>query len=528
MRSSTTPPSSRQHRVYCACPGPIRDRSLVRQLSTKAAAPGPRTVPVPRCETSKSPTAVRTAVSSAITPPPAYSIGIDQPLKSASLAPRATWRSCRGEVLTAGHASRIPRIDAVPPTITTTDRPLEKLSGDAVVVGVGKGPDGLLPTPGSEAVDRLLGGRLFGALADLGARGAEEEVTRLPTFGQGPFPVVVAVGLGGPSPDGGYSPDVVRRAAGAASRALSGRGSVVTLLAAVGGPRDAERLRAVGEGSLLGAYEFTEYKSDLPADRPTPPSSFEVVVPDVGAAKAPLKHIRAGADAVWLVRDLVNTPPNDLYPAELAARGAAAGEKAGLSVEVLDEKGLAAGGYGGILAVGGGSTRGPRLLRLTYKGKKGGRKIALVGKGITFDSGGLSIKPALNMENMKSDMAGAAAVIATVCLVAELELPVEVIATVPIAENLPSGTAYRPADVVTFRNGKKAEITNTDAEGSVVLADALARAAEDSPDALLETSTLTGAQQVALGNRTSGVMGTDELRDAVVAAGRRSGEAMWP
>jgi leucyl aminopeptidase len=132
------------------------------------------------------------------------------------------------------------------------------------------------------------------------------------------------------------------------------------------------------------------------------------------------------------------------------------------------------------------------------------------------------------MENMKSDMAGAAAVIATVCLVAELELPVEVIATVPIAENLPSGTAYRPADVVTFRNGKKAEITNTDAEGRVVLADALVRAAEDSPDALLETSTLTGAQQVALGNRTSGVMGTDELRDAVVAAGRRSGEPMWP
>jgi leucyl aminopeptidase len=302
----------------------------------------------------------------------------------------------------------------------------------------------------------------------------------------------------------------------------------VTLLAAVGGTPDADRLHAVGEGSLLGAYEFTAYKSGLPADRPVPPESFTVVVPDAKIAQEPLRRARAVAEAVALVRDLVNTPPNDLYPAELADRGAAAGRKAGLSVEILDEEALAAGGYGGILAVGSGSARKPRLLRLTYSGKKARKKVALVGKGITFDSGGISIKPALHMENMKSDMAGAAAVIATVCLIAELGLPVEVTATVPIAENLPSGSAYRPADVVTFRNGKKAEITNTDAEGRVVLADAIARAAEDGPDYLIETSTLTGAQQVALGNRTAGVMGQDEFRDAVVAAGKRSGEGMWP
>jgi leucyl aminopeptidase len=177
--------------------------------------------------------------------------------------------------------------------------------------------------------------------------------------------------------------------------------------------------------------------------------------------------------------------------------------------------------------VGSGSTRKPRLLRLTYRGTGARKKIALVGKGITFDSGGISIKPAAKMEDMKSDMAGAAAVIATVCLVAQLGLPVEVTATVPMAENLPSGSAYRPADVVTFRNGKKAEITNTDAEGRVVLADAIARAAEDRPDALLETSTLTGAQMVALGARTSGVMGSEGLRDTVVAASQRAGESMW-
>lgn len=415
----------------------------------------------------------------------------------------------------------------MPPTITATDQPLEKLTGDAVVVAVGKGPDGPLPTPGAEAVDRLLGGRLFAALADLGARGAEDEVTRLASFGQGPFPVVAVAGLGAPDADGSYAPEAVRRAAGAASRALTGRRSVVSLLAAVGGAPDAERLHAVGEGSLLGAYEFTAYKSGLPADRPLPPQQVTVVVPGTGEAETALRRARAVADAVTLVRDLVNTPPNDLYPAEFAARGAAAGEKLGLTSEILDEDALAAGGYGGILAVGSGSTRKPRLLRLTYTGKGARTRIALVGKGITFDSGGISIKPAAKMEDMKSDMAGAAAVIATICLVAQLGLPVEVTATVPMAENLPSGTAYRPADVVTFRNGKKAEITNTDAEGRVVLADAIARAAEDRPDALLETSTLTGAQMVALGSRTAGVMGSDDLRDAVVAASKRAGESMW-
>ena len=415
----------------------------------------------------------------------------------------------------------------MPPTITATDQPLEKLTADAVVVAVGKGPDGPLPTPGAEAVDRLLGGRLFAALADLGARGGEDEVTRLASFGQGPFPVVAVTGLGAPGADGGYTPEAVRRAAGAASRALTGRRSLVSLLAAVGGAPDAERLHAVGEGSLLGAYEFTAYKSDLSANRPLPPQQITVVVPGTGEAETALRRARAVADAVALVRDLVNTPPNDLYPAELAARGAAAGEKLGLTSEILDEDALATGGYGGILAVGSGSTRKPRLLRLTYTGTGARKKIALVGKGITFDSGGISIKPAAKMEDMKSDMAGAAAVIATVCLVAQLGLPVEVTATVPMAENLPSGTAYRPADVVTFRNGKKAEITNTDAEGRVVLADAIARAAEDRPDALLETSTLTGAQMVALGTRTSGVMGSDDLRDAVVAASKRAGESMW-
>ena len=412
--------------------------------------------------------------------------------------------------------------------ISATDHPLEKLTGDAVVVAVGKGPDGLLPTPGAEAVDRLLGGRLLPALVDLGARGAEDEVTRLPSFGQGPFPVVAVAGLGAPDATGAYTPG------GRAPRLRRrqprpGRTPLGGQPAGRGRRRPGRRAPVRRRRGRPARRLRVHHVQVRPGRRPQGAASdFTIVVPGAAEAETALRRVRAVADAVALVRDLVNTPPNDLYPAELAARGAAAGEKLGLSAEILDEDALAAGGYGGILAVGSGSVRKPRLLRLTYAGPGARKKIALVGKGITFDSGGISIKPAANMENMKSDMAGAAAVIATVCLVAQLRLPVEVTATVPIAENLPSGTAYRPADIVTFRNGKKAEITNTDAEGRVVLADAIARAAEDRPDVLLETSTLTGAQQVALGMRTAGVMGTEELRDAVVAAGARAGEGMWP
>ena len=169
----------------------------------------------------------------------------------------------------------------MPPTITATDRPLEELSGDAVVLGIGEGPDGPLPTPGAEAVDRLLGGRLLPALADLGATGAEDEVTRVAAFGQGPFPVVAAAGLGAPQ-QSGYSAEAVRRAAGAAGRALAGRGHVLTLLAAVGGNPDPERLQAVGEGSLLGCYEFTGYTSTPPAERPAPPGRPVVLSPGAG------------------------------------------------------------------------------------------------------------------------------------------------------------------------------------------------------------------------------------------------------
>ncbi len=412
-------------------------------------------------------------------------------------------------------------------SLSLTDADLTDLAADAVVVGLHSGPDGPSLAPGCQAVDAALGGGLLAALSALGATGSEDEVVKLATLGALRTPVVAAVGLGGRNAR--VDPEVARRAAGAASRALAGRSSVATTLALVDGEPSQDLLQAVAEGSLIGTYQFTAYKSKQPPAHRRPPSSVQVVVPSAKdrASRAVVKRAGAVADAVTLCRDLINTPPNDLFPAEFAARAQRAGAKVGLDVEVLDEKALKKGGYGGILGVGMGSARPPRLVRMSYRGRGAKTKVALVGKGITFDSGGISIKPAASMENMKSDMSGAAAVVAAMTLIATLKLPVEVVATVPMAENLPGGTAYRPADVLTFRNGKKAEILNTDAEGRVILADAISRACEDSPAYLIETSTLTGAQVVALGNRTAGVMGSDQLRDRVVSAGRSSGEGMW-
>ncbi len=200
-----------------------------------------------------------------------------------------------------------------------------------------------------------------------------------------------------------------------------------------------------------------------------------------------------------------------------------------MDVEVLDEKALRKGGYGGILGVGAGSARPPRLIRLSYRPTGARTRVGLVGKGITFDSGGLSIKGAKDMEWMKSDMAGAAAVVATVTLAAGLKVPVEVIATLPMAENMPGGSAYRPQDVLTMYGGRRVEVLNTDAEGRLILADAIARACEDSPAYLVDAATLTGAQLVSLGTRTAGVMGNDEdFRARVVSAAAKAGEAVWP
>ena len=400
------------------------------------------------------------------------------------------------------------------------------LKADALVIGLTAGPKGPQLGKGSkEAIGPLAKG-LLEALAALGATGAAEEVTRVATLGAAGPAVVVAVGLGEPA--GTYPAETLRRAAGAAVRALAGTRSVALALSASAGD-----IGPVAEGALLGAYSFTRYRSTASTATHKPPVrdvSIVVADPKDSAARAALKRAVTVADAVSLVRDLVNTPPSHLHPQELADLARTHGEKAGLAVEVLDGKALAKGGFGGILGVGQGSVHGPRLVHLSHRGAKGGRgpKVALVGKGITFDSGGLSLKPATAMEEMKMDMGGAAAVIATMAAVAALKLPLDVEAWVPMAENMPSGTAIRPSDVLTMRGGKRVEVTNTDAEGRLILADAMVRACEDGPDYLLDVATLTGAQLVALGARTTGIMANDDdWRARVLAAADRAGEPSW-
>jgi leucyl aminopeptidase len=395
------------------------------------------------------------------------------------------------------------------------------LATDALVVGTVQGPDGLALAPGAEDVDAAFDGGLLDLLQALGATGRADEVVKLPTRGVLPARVVVAAGLGRPETDGAPTAEQVRRASGAAARALAGTERVATTLSRVD-------LSAAVEGTALGAYAFTAYKSDPGS---TPIAKVDLLAPATGNTrehKATIKAATAIAEAVCGTRDLVNTPPNDLYPASFAERAAELAGAAGLDVEVLDEKALRKQGFGGILGVGGGSSRPPRLVRLRYKGPKARAKVALVGKGITFDTGGISIKPAANMDEMTSDMAGAAAVILTTVLAAKLRYPLEIVATVPMAENMPSGTAYRPGDVLRMYGGKTVEVLNTDAEGRLILSDAIARACEDEPDYLIETSTLTGAQVVSLGKRTPGVMGSADFRDRVAKIAAATGEGGWP
>ncbi len=364
-------------------------------------------------------------------------------------------------------------------------------------------------------------------LRALEATGAGEQVHRLviPSL---PVASVLTIGLGKPRPE--WPAEVIRRAAGVAARSLGGAEAVLTTLGQL--PGDGVCSAAV-EGLVLGGYRFTEFRSDKTAPKDSGLRKITVLSTSKDA-KQDSAHGAAVATAVATARDLVNTPPNLLYPAEFAKRAKALGEAVGLEVEVLDDKALQKAGYGGVIGVGQGSSRPPRLVRLVHRGSKlakkpkQAKKVALVGKGITFDTGGISIKPAASMHYMTSDMGGAAAVIATVALAAQQQLPIDVIATVPMAENMPSATAQRPGDVLTQYGGITVEVQNTDAEGRLILADAIVRACEDDPDYLIETSTLTGAQTVALGARIPGVMGSDEFRDRVAAISQRVGENGWP
>ena len=380
-------------------------------------------------------------------------------------------------------------------------------------------PEPFLP---ADAVTEIESG-----LRALDATGGSEQVHRL-VVASLPVSSVLTIGLGKPRSE--WPADTIRRAAGVAARSLDGAEAVITTLAELPGE---DVCSAAVEGLILGSYRFTEFRSDKTAPKDNGLRKITVLATSKEAKKHSA-HAAAVATAVATARDLVNTPPSHLFPAEFARRARALGDSVGLEVEVLDDKALQKAGYGGVIGVGQGSSRPPRLVRLIHRGSKLAKKpkqakrVALVGKGVTFDTGGISIKPAASMHYMTSDMGGAAAVIATVTLAAQLQLPIDVIATVPMAENMPSATAQRPGDVLTQYGGITVEVLNTDAEGRLILADAIVRACEDNPDYLIETSTLTGAQTVALGARIPGVMGSEEFRDRVAAISQRVGENGWP
>lgn len=319
----------------------------------------------------------------------------------------------------------------------------------------------------------------------------------------------------------GADPDAstLRDAVGAGIRQLTGFESV-----AVTAPLASAALwRAVAEGATLGGYRFDGYKTEAPRPR----ASRVVVHGTAEVEQAEIDAVTAVSDAVALVKDLVSIPAEWLGPADFADRAAASVADLPVVVEVLDETALLAGGYGGILGVGQGSDRPPRLVRLSYAPEGAERHVALVGKGITFDTGGLSLKPAASMAGMKYDMCGAATALAVLRAVATVGAPTRVTAWLCIADNMPSGRATRPGDVLRMLDGTTVEVLNTDAEGRLVLADGLAAASRERPDVIVDVATLTGAITVALGTRHTGVMGDDAAVAEYLAAAAEVGELAW-
>ena len=368
---------------------------------------------------------------------------------------------------------------------------------------------------------------LLTTLTNMGASGEVDEVIKLPSKSN---KLIVFTGLG--KIESNFSPELLRRAAGAASRHLLGNDSASFALP----HKSVPEIAAIAEGAALGSYTFTEFRGSSKSAQKDPLSSITVITrfANTAQAKSAIKRAEIIAEQTFLVRDLINTPPSSLTPDSFCLRTKKLALKYGVKVEILNDAALRKGGYGGIIGVGQGSANPPRLLHLTYSPAKAKKRFAFVGKGITFDTGGLALKPANGMEAMKADMSGAAAVVAAIFAIAQLKLPIAIDAWAPLAENMVSDTATRPSDVITIYGGKTVEVLNPDAEGRLVLADALVKAAEVGKksgglDGIIDVATLTGAQVVALGSRTSAVMTNDEnFSGQFLTAANIAGESFWP
>ena len=354
----------------------------------------------------------------------------------------------------------------------------------------------------------------FTSSFDLASLGVSSDVGSIKKLAGPNGSVLALVGLGEK-----LSSDSVRDSMGAVAREL---GSFEHAVLDVPFGSKGLVLAAV-EGFLLGNYEYITYKPKAEKRK----LSKLTIVTSLKATGAELKALEVVSAAVHRTRDLVNAPANDLYPEVMVQAAKKIAKGLPVKIKVWSEKDLVSEGLGGIHAVGKGSNRPPRLVKLEYKPSGAKTSLALVGKGITFDTGGLSLKPAESMVGMKYDMTGAAAVLQSLIAIAELKIPIKATAWLCLAENMPSGGATRPNDVIKIRNGKTVEVLNTDAEGRLVLADGLSMACEDSPDYLVDVATLTGAATIALGNRYSGLMGDEKAIKKVQAAAATAGELVW-
>jgi leucyl aminopeptidase len=396
--------------------------------------------------------------------------------------------------------------------VVASTEAVESVSCDTLLVGAQRSSETAVLAPGSELVDAALDGYLTQYLQEMAYKAERGDMLTVPTFGRLAAKSITVAGLGSDPTE-----HSLRAVAGNAARSLSERSVVASTLQATTGSA-----AAMAEGFLLGSYRFTAFKSN------PRPSKIQRLILLGGPPDGALETGVARAEATALARDLTNEPASSLTPETLADRALEIADVSGLEAEVLDADELSSQGFGGIIGVGQGSARPPCLIRLRYSPSNPTSRITLVGKGITFDSGGLSIKPAASMEEMKTDMAGAAAVIGALSACSRLEITAEVTGIIAAAENMLSSTSFRPGDVLRHYRGKTTEVTNTDAEGRLVLADALAYASEQSPDALIDVATLTGAIKVALGSKAVGLFCNDDsLAEQLESAASSSGERVW-
>jgi leucyl aminopeptidase len=416
--------------------------------------------------------------------------------------------------------------------IQTTTQTAQTIETDVLIVAAtrksGKDEQGVQLSGTAATIDKALNGLISERGADGEFKGNLGELLTVHPIGQITTKRVLVVGLGSQNK---LNTQSIRHASAIAARHAQNTGAhTITLALQSNDSQQESDVQAEVEGALLGLYTFRIYKQSEQSNNGKGVSQITILTEGNtnGVAQA-IERGRALAEATNFARNLVNEPPNVLTPTELANRATNMAKQVGLEYEVFDKAKITELGMGGLLGVSQGSAQPPQFIILRYRGGQPDDKgMAIVGKGITFDTGGISIKPAANMDEMKGDMGGAAAVIGAMQAIAALKPRINVTALVPTCENMPSGTAYRPGDILRISNGKTIEILNTDAEGRLILADALSYAVKEGLSPIIDLATLTGAMVIALGNITSGVFSNDEqLASEIVAAGKVAGEKFW-